>query len=552
MLTTTASDFKRAANDGNFGIDPSGDAIYLTDPSGEVWDMFETGVQRNGMTSGRIENDEHTRRVFFAKATKGAANTAERYPGYASEPTFSVTNLYQTAPFTLTLSSLDPNAKIYYTTNGSEPNTGSTYYTGPITISKNTVIRAYAVSDGLLKSDIVTYHYLFEQPHTLPVVCIAMAPEDFKTVYHVSDHKNIKERKGFVSYYESDGLMGTEFPCDIKAKGRGTLSLRQKSLQLSLRGAYGMGSVNYPFFPGYEFTEFSALNLRQAGQDYAKARLRDAFASRACQGLNVDAANSRFCIVYINGEYYGIYDFNEELNSKYLETHFGVDADSVNTIMRNGSTAMKGTRDVFKADFNAAKKANLSTDSAYEKFIEKVDPDAFMDYVICRQFLIDCDCFNQKYWRTVDYGIRWRPILYDLDLVFDSGPSRNIAYLYFNKDGTPAAHGSITYFYFSVALKTNPGWRQRFVERYVELVCTHFNNERLNALLDQMISELEPEMERHIARWKHPSSVSAWKSEVETLRKKFTQRPQYALEHMRKEFKLSQSDLDALIAKYSQ
>ena len=552
VLTTTASDFKRAANDGNFGIDPSGDAIYLTDPSGEVWDMFETGVQRNGMTSGRIENDEHTRRVFFAKATKGAANTAERYPGYASEPTFSVTNLYQTAPFTLTLSSLDPNAKIYYTTNGSEPNTGSTYYTGPITISKNTVIRAYAVSDGLLKSDIVTYHYLFEQPHTLPVVCIAMAPEDFKTVYHVSDHKNIKERKGFVSYYESDGLMGTEFPCDIKAKGRGTLSLRQKSLQLSLRGAYGMGSVNYPFFPGYEFTEFSALNLRQAGQDYAKARLRDAFASRACQGLNVDAANSRFCIVYINGEYYGIYDFNEELNSKYLETHFGVDADSVNTIMRNGSTAMKGTRDVFKADFNAAKKANLSTDSAYEKFIEKVDPDAFMDYVICRQFLIDCDCFNQKYWRTVDYGIRWRPILYDLDLVFDSGPSRNIAYLYFNKDGTPAAHGSITYFYFSVALKTNPGWRQRFVERYVELVCTHFNNERLNALLDQMISELEPEMERHIARWKHPSSVSAWKSEVETLRKKFTQRPQYALEHMRKEFKLSQSDLDALIAKYSQ
>ena len=284
VLTTTGSDFKRSANEGNFGIDPGGETLYLSDPNGEVWDVFETGVQRNGMTSGRIEGDEHTRRVFFAKATKGAANTAERYPGYASEPAFSVTNLYQTAPFTLTLSSLDPNAKIYYTTDGSEPNMGSTYYTGPIAISKNTVIRAYAVSDGLLKSDVVTYHYLFEQPHTLPVVCIAMAPGDFKTVYHVSEHKNIKERKGFVSYYESDGLIGTEFPCDIKAKGRGTLSLKQKSMQLSLRGEYGMGSVDYPFFPGCEFTEFSAFCIRQAGRTSTKrvcatrlppARVRD-------------------------------------------------------------------------------------------------------------------------------------------------------------------------------------------------------------------------------------------------------------------------------------
>ncbi len=551
VLSTTASDFKRSGNDGNFGISPSGETLYLSDENGEVWDIFDTGVQRNGMTSGRIEGDGQTRRVFFMKPTKGSANTAERYVGYASEPIFSVTNLYQTSPFTLTLSSLDPNAKIYYTTDGSEPNMGSTYYSGPITVSQNCVVRAYAVSDGLLSSDIVTYHYLFETPHTLPVVCIAMNPNDFKTVYNVNDHSKIKERKGFITYYESDGLIGTEFPCDIKAKGRGTLkNNRQKSLQVSLRGEYGMSSVNYPFFPDYAFTEFSAFALRQAGQDFNKARLRDAFASRACLGLNVDCANSRFCVMYVNGSYYGIYDFNEELNSKYLQTHFGVDADSVNYVMRNGATVMKGTKDVFKADFDMARKANLSSDAAYEKFIEKVDPDAFIDYVICRQFLVDTDTFNQKYWRTVDYGIRWRPILYDLDLIYDSGPSRDLAYLYFNKSGTAAAHGSITYFYFTVALRTNPGWRQRFIERYVELVMTQFHPDRLNALLDQMVSELEPEMERHIKRWNNPKSVSEWKKEVEVLRKKFTQRPEYALKHLRKEFSIPQSELDALIAKY--
>ena len=106
--------------------------------------------------------------------------------------------------------------------------------------------------------------------------------------------------------------------------------------------------MNYPFFENYPYTEFGAFALRQAGQDYDMARMRDAYVSRACIGLNVDVANSRACVVYINGAYYGLYDFNEELNSRYLETHYGVDPDTVNTVMRNGATAMKGTNTDFK------------------------------------------------------------------------------------------------------------------------------------------------------------------------------------------------------------
>ncbi len=553
VLEATSSYTDRTSNDAPFGIDPSGETLYLCDSYGNLRDVFETGVQRVGVTSGRIENDTSVRRTFFTQKTKGAKNSDSRYTGYTSEPTFSDTALYHAQPFTLTISSLDPNAVIYYTTDGSEPDAGAKRYSGPISISNNAVIRAIAVSDGRLRSEIVTFHYLFEEPHTLPVVCIAMAPNDFTAVYKVKLHKDIKERKGYVNFYESDGLMGTAFPCDIKAKGQGTLKyISQKSLTLSLRAEYGMSHVEYPFFKDYAFTRFGSFALRQAGQDYDNARLADAFASRACLGLNVDCANSRFCVVYVNGSYYGIHDFNEDLNSRYLETHFGVDPDTVNTIMRNGAIARKGTTTEFKSVFNAAKNANLSTDSAYEKFIEKVDPDAFIDYVICRQVFCDTDCFNQKYWRTTDYRIRWRPLLYDLDLILSSSASRNIGYLYFNKAGTPSHNGSLTYFYFTVALRTNPGWRQKFIERYVELVMTQLSSDRLTALLDQMTAELEPEMARHIARWKHPGSVSSWKSSVKALRDKVSKRPMLALQHIQKEFKISDSELNALIAKYSQ
>lgn len=552
VIQTTGSYADFETGDANFGISPSGDTLYLSDPKDAVRDVFRTGVQRKGMSTGRIEGNDRIRRVFFTEKTKGDKNSDAYYTGYTGQPVFSDTTLYHSSAFSLTITCPDPTAEIRYTTDGSEPSQASSLYAGPINISSNTVIRAVAYSSGLLRSEIVTFHYLFEEPHTLPVVCIAMSPEDFNAVYKVKDHKNIKERKGYVNYYEADGLMGTAFPCDIKAKGRGTLKyISQKSMTLTLRAEYGMRYVDYPFFPDYAFTKFSSFAVRQAGQDYNMARLRDAFVSRACVGLNVDCANSRFCVIYVNGKYYGIYDFNEDLNSRYLETHFGIDPDTVNTIMRNGALAMKGTNKEFKSVFNAAKDANLSSDDAYQKFLEKVDADAFIDYVICRQLFIDTDCFNQKYWRTTDYRIKWRPILYDLDLSFSSSENRNVAYLYFNKAGTPSNNGSLTYFYFTVALKTNAEWRQKFIERYVELVMTQLSSERLTALLDQMTEELAPEMERHIARWNYPKSVSKWKSEIESLRKKVEKRPPIALEQIRKEFNIKQSEIDALIEKYS-
>lgn len=535
----------------SFSISPSGETIYLIDADGRhILDSFNSGVQRLGMSSGRIESDPSIRRVFFRKPTKGSANSGTFEQGYTSNPVFSETKLYHTNAFSLSLSSLQKDAVIYYTLNGSEPSSKDSRYTGPIPISKNTVVRAIAYCDGLMSSDIITYTYLFEKPHSVPVVCISMDPNDLKTVYRVTEHDKIKERKCYVNFYESDGYIGTSFPCDIKAKGRGTLKYAQKSFTLGLRAAYGQRTVEYPFFPGYQFTEFGSFALRNAGQDHSSARMRDAFVSRACIGLNVDVANSRCVVLYLNGAYYGVYDFNEELNSKYLETHFGVDPDTVNTIMRNGSIAMKGTKTEWKELFNYAKNANLSTDSKYKDFLKYVDEDYFIDYVICRTFMLETDTFNQKYWRTTDFKIKWRPILYDLDYCFMSGVNRDIMHVYFNKSGTPAAHGSLTYFYITVALKTNADFRRKYVERYVEVVETQFSSQRLLKLFDEVVAEYEPEMQRHISRWGTPSSISKWRTEVAALRKKVEQRPNVVLEQLRKEFNVPKDEMDALIAKY--
>lgn len=67
-------------------------------------------------------------------------------------------------------------------------------------------------------------------------------------------------------------------------------------------------------------------------------------------------------------------------------------------------------------------------------------------------------------------------------------------------------------------LMSNTDFRDRFITQYVHLLNTTFNSDRMVAILDDLIAEIRPEMEAHIARWGLPSSLSAWESSVSTLR----------------------------------
>ena len=52
-----------------------------------------------------------------------------------------------------------PGAKIYYTTDGSDPTTSSTLYTGPFVLNSNTIVKAISELDGV-ESDVVSAEYI--------------------------------------------------------------------------------------------------------------------------------------------------------------------------------------------------------------------------------------------------------------------------------------------------------------------------------------------------------------------------------------------------------
>jgi len=552
VFETTAHEERQKEGVGEFGLSTAGQTLYLVDEGGRLRDEFATGVLEPERSSGRIEGNGSVARVFFTKTTKGARNSDQYALGYAKAPVFSETGLYQTDPFELVLTSGE-GAIIRYTTNGSEPTAASTVYTEPISIKKNTVVRAFAQEDGLLDSEIVTYTFLFTEPHQLPVVCVSLKPKDLEALASARSKVSAskEQRKGYFSYYEG-GKLSTQFPADFKTKGAGTLGYEQLSLTIHLRGKYGQGSVTYPFFKEYGWREYTSLCIRNSGQDNSSARIRDSYAARLCFGLNIDVAATRPVAVYINGKYYGLYDLNEDQNDDYLESHFGVDKGKVE-IIRYNSRLVKGTKTDWTRVINYAKSKNLSKDAVYESFIQWVDPDYFIDYLVCSIYLSNGDMANQKYWHTTDNAIRWRAIFYDFDYAMgynDGSVKRSLLKNFFSMDGTPTASDTL-YTYIPAALVQNAGWREKFIERYVELTVTTFAPERAARILQELKDEMAPEMQRHIARWKRPSSYAKWEANVDHIQKWMEQRPAYALENLRKHFNLKQSYIDELVAKYT-
>lgn len=533
----------------SFHISATGESLFLYDAEGRLRDVFETGDLSEGITSGRTDAPMISR-AFFYSPTPNASNSDAYALGRSSAPLFSDVNLYHSEPFSLQITCSDPNAVIHYTLDGNEPTAASPIYEEPILISSSAVIRAAAYSPDALPSRVSMASYVFAAPHTLPVVCIACDPTQFRAFTRINTISGRYPRTDAqIAFYEADGSLGTVFAAEINPRGNQSIKYPQKSLSLHLRTRLGQGSVNYPFWGDGTAADYSSLILRNGSQDYTAARLRDSFALRAVSGLGLDSAQTRPVIAYVNGSYYGIMDLNECMNQDYLVTHFGADPATISHIAINAAVK-HGTDEDFQRVRRFAKSNNLANDDAYEQFSRWVDVDYIIDYLVAQTFFCNYDVKNQSYWATDDYTIRWRPVFYDIDRCFTERSSyRNLFTDYFNRKGVvyDKIENRIANMDLYAALRDNPGWCDRFVRRYAQLLCTDFSVERLQALLDEMADTLRPEMEQHIKLFGSPSSMDEWEQHIQAMHEEIETRYEIIQEQICSEFRLQRADWDAIM-----
>src|SRR5204863_4554006 len=89
-------------------------------------------------------NRSNTVSVMLGKATTVAVAT----------PVFNPNGGTFDTSVTVTITDSTPGATIYYTTDGSTPTTASTVYTGPITLTATTTLKAMAAAPGKASSTV--------------------------------------------------------------------------------------------------------------------------------------------------------------------------------------------------------------------------------------------------------------------------------------------------------------------------------------------------------------------------------------------------------------
>ncbi|HXN99563.1 MAG TPA: chitobiase/beta-hexosaminidase C-terminal domain-containing protein, partial [Candidatus Acidoferrales bacterium] len=118
----------------------------------------------------------------------------------AAAPVFSPVGGSYSAGVQVTMGSSTPNASIFYTTDGSAPTSGSTMYTGVVTVTETTTFNAIAVDEGFVPSAVSTATYTIQDQTAPPDVSPAAGTYSSAQSVQLSDTSPTP-----TIYYTTDG-----------------------------------------------------------------------------------------------------------------------------------------------------------------------------------------------------------------------------------------------------------------------------------------------------------------------------------------------------------
>ncbi len=406
-------------------------------------------------------------------------------------------------------------------------------------VNKSVVIRAIAYKDGE-ESKALTHTYFLQQPEysnsdvymvSLSVdenllfdykdgISVAgadfgqwrkdnpLAPANYYSPANYNRRGDIYEYPIFFELYNpKSGIKILEQQLGVRVHGESSRSFPQKSLRLYARKEYGNSRIKYDFFEDKSNTEYKRLILRGFGF----FRIGDPFYQPMVSHLVLDAPISKPAMVYINGEYYGLYDVIERMDKHYFERKYGADRENVD-LLYGLAKVKEGDSKHYKNMIDFIDKNSMKSDANMDKVEEMMDFDNFIDYEISEIFSGNSDWpdNNIEYWRyktpfnpDAPCGLdgRWRWILYDLDYAFGLVDKKDCSFNTFNK---AIGNGNELYQYLPYKLLRNERFKNKFINRFADLLNTTFLPERLEQISDSISLRYISQAGMHAARWSDP------------------------------------------------
>lgn len=256
------------------------------------------------------------------------------------------------------------------------------------------------------------------------------------------------ERECHIDFFEMDadgGELVLNQNCGIRIQGNYSRSDLQKGFRLYARADYGTKRFEHAIFAGLtaesgeSIESYKTFVLRAGGNCAFTAKFNDTYWQEAAQEMDCGTKASRPCVVYLNGEYWGLYVLEEDYSTDYFEQHYGVDKDQVVIYKGDAETYACGYKldegplpenanstyyykDLF--DFFGTHE-DLSAQEDYDEFVLLVDPDSVRDYFLAQIWINnkwDWPGKNWSMWKSAEVKEgnpyadgRWRFLFYDME-----------------------------------------------------------------------------------------------------------------------------------------
>lgn len=537
--------------------------------------------------------------VYFLRPTPGEPN-GETLTGRVAKLAFNQPHGFYEEPFELSITSQTPGAQIRYTTDGSVPTEGSgQVLNGTLNISKTSVIRAAAFKPGHKPTKVVTQTYLFledvvrQSPDGLPPAGfhyewganrvdygmdqrvvnderyrdkifkgLRVIPS-YSLVMDLEDlfgedgiYANAKEdgrdweRTCSLELIQGDKDEGFQVNCGIRIRGGFSrmTSNAKHAFRFFFRGEYGPAKLKYPVFGKTAASEFDNLDLRtfsnyswSLSNDPRCTFMRDQFNRDLQLAMGQSAARGYFCHLYINGQYWGLFNTCERPEASFGGSYFKGRADDFDVIKigrgrgngqgntQYGLFATDGNLDAWERLWKICK-SGVETHAAYQKILGNhpdgtrnpdyevlLAPDNLIDYMLVIFYGGNLDApitsFGSNRSANNWYGIRnrngeegFRYYVWDAEHTF----------LKINEDRTGPYPAGDEY------TRSNPQWiwqqclhNAEFRQRVADRVHKHFNYggvltpESVASLLNKRVAKLHLAVIGESARWGNPHS-SNW------------------------------------------
>lgn len=475
-----------------------------------------------------------------------AAASGDLFAGYAPTPVMGEVPGYYATGIALDLNA-PAGFDVFYTLDGYFPSATSLPYSAPLAIDQTVVVRAIAIdpSGELAPSFIETNTYFFgDDNHTIRVVSVSgdgLEDGDWGGGWGGGGDDPMH-----IEFFHEDGSFWVEAEGDSNEHGNDSNAYGQRGFDYITRDQMGYDDVvDAELFHLKNRGKFQRIIFKAAANDNYPfepgAHIRDGYIHTLSQlaDLHLDERTNESCIVYINGLYWGVYEYREKVDdSDFTKKYYDQSRYDIDFLKTWGGTWEEyGSGDDWYDLVDYATGNDLAVDANYQYVVSELNEMSLIDYFVLNSYVVTMDWlnWNTAWWRGRNPdgdGRRWRYALWDMDACLGH---------YINYTGipdtspladpcNPEAMGDVGgqgHIPVLNALMENETFWNTYINRWADLGNTFFTCENMHSVLDSMVAVIEPEMPRQCERW--GGDVAGWEIELQEMRDFIDERCQSTL-----------------------